>query len=128
MKDNKLPLMSDEDREKAWKELKEGDTLAYIEWSYWNDKYIIRYLKVVKRTAKGSIRLENQTLLKTFNSEYHVITCKLNNWIQKIRLEEEIMNLMYAADRDKKEFKNNLTYEDAKALKEILERVLQKEV
>lgn len=126
MKDNKLPVMSDEEREKAWKELKEGQILVYIDYNIWRREYDIIYYNITKITAKKSVRLNNGELLKNFNSKYHVITTELNKWIENQKIESDIMNLFFIADRNKNEFKENLTIEDAKTLKEILERTIKR--
>jgi len=126
MKDLSLPIMSKDEREEMWNNLKEGDTLVYIDYSHWGDDHNIRYYKVIKKTGKGSIRLDNGELLKYFNSNYHILTEELKTWIINIELEKDIMNLLYYVDRDKKYFKSNLEYEDALKLKEILEKSARK--
>ena len=126
MKDNKLPVMSDEEREKAWKNLKVGDTLVYIEWNDWLNRYTVRHINITKQTSKGSFRLENGTLLKFFEPNFHIITTELNSWIQKNNLENQVMKMIGEAVNSTSEFTSNLTYEDAKTLKEILERTIKR--
>jgi hypothetical protein len=125
MKDLKLPIISKEEREVIWNNLKEGDTLVEIEWNSWGDSYTVRNRKIIKRTAKGSIRLDNNELLKHLESKYYVVTDELKTWYNIIEVEENLFTLFNKASRDKKYFKNNLTYEDIFNLKEILERALQ---
>lgn len=125
MKNNILPAMSDQERKKAWVELKPGDTLVEIEWNMWGDRYFISKRKVKKRTPKGWIRLDNDELLKDFYHKYHIITDELKEWFKKNELEEDLLTFMNLnIMRNKKKFKENLSYEDAKLLKDIFERTL----
>lgn len=126
MKDFKLPIMSDEDRQKAWDNLKPNDKIACIEKIRWNDEYYIRYFTIVKKTAKGNIRLDNGELLKELYSKYYIITDELKECIRKIELEEKVVYLFHEATRHERNFKSNLNYEDAINLKKILERLVNK--
>jgi len=126
MKDLKLPKQSNKERECIWNGLKENDTLVGISHNHWGDNYIINYYKVIKKTPKGSVRLNNDTLLKNFPSNYHILTEELQVWINKIQLEKDIINILDNIDRDKSYFKENLEYEDALKLKEILENTMNK--
>lgn len=127
MKNNSLPVMNDEEREKIWKELKTGDTLVKIDWNTWGDRYFIKEYKIKKRTPKGWIRLDNDDLLKEFNSDYYIVTNELTEWFEKVKLEEDLLTFMNLdIMRNKRKFKENLSYEDAKLLKEIFDRTLPK--
>lgn len=127
MKDLKLPVMTKDEREVIWNNLKEGDNLVEIEWNSWGDSYTVRNRKIIKRTVKGSIRLDNNELLKHFESKYYLVTEELKNWYDKIEMEESLFTLFNKASRDKKVFKENLTYDDVLKLKKILERTTQKD-
>lgn len=125
MKDLKVPEMSIEEREKEWAKLKENNILVRIDYNYWSDGYNVKQFRVVKRTPKGFIRLDNGELLKEFSPNYHIVTEELKEWCEKIKLEEEIycyINLYIP--RNKKAFKNNLSYEDAVKLQEIFNRTI----
>lgn len=124
MKGLKLPEMSKEERKKAWNDLKANDIIVEIEHNYWSDLWIIKQRKVIKRTPKGYIRLDNGVLLRNFESGYHIITEDFKKWYAKVKLEENLINLFHETVRNKKILKNNLEYEDALKLKEILERTL----
>ena len=127
MKNNNLPVMNNEERENIWKELKVGDILVRIDWNTWGDRYNIKEFKIKKRTPKGWIRLDNDELLKGFYSDYHIVTDELKEWFEKVKLEEDLLTFMNLdIMRNKKGFKKNLSYEDAKLLKEIFERTLPK--
>ncbi|NFB55926.1 hypothetical protein EXM89_07465 [Clostridium botulinum] len=126
MKGLKFPEMSKEEREKAWNNLKANDIIVEIEHNYWNNLWIIKQRKVIKRTPKGSIRLDNKVLLKYFESGYHIVIEDLKEWYSKVKLEENLISLFHETLRNKKILKNNLEYEDALKLKEILERILDK--
>ncbi|KOY66104.1 hypothetical protein [Clostridium sporogenes] len=126
MKGLKFPEMSKEEREKAWNNLKANDIIVEIEHNYWNNLWIIKQRKVIKRTPKGSIRLDNKVLLKYFESGYHIVTEDLKEWYSKVKLEENLISLFHETLRNEKILKNNLEYEDALKLKEILERILDK--
>lgn len=124
MKGLKFPEMSNEERKKAWNDLKANDIIVEIEHNYWSDLWIIKQRKVIKRTPKGYIRLDNGVLLRNFESVYHIITEDFKKWYVKVKLEENLINLFHETVRNKKILKNNLEYEDALKLKEILERTL----
>lgn len=124
MKDLKLPEMSREERNRAWRELNVDDIIVEIEYSPWANSHSVKERKVVRRTPKGFIRLDNDVLLKRFEYEYYTITKELEEWFEKIKLEEEIMSLVSQVYRDKRNFKSNLDYTDALKLKEILERTI----
>jgi len=126
MKDLRLPIMSREEEQKAWDSLKPNDKLVRIERTGWGDDYYIRYYTIVKKTPKGSLRLDNGELLKCFYSSYYILNDELKGCIRKIELEKSVIRLIFEVDRNKKDFKSNLTYEDAIKLKEILERVINK--
>lgn len=126
MKDLKLPKVSDEERQKIWDNLKPNDKLVCIEHNNWSDDYHIKYFTVVKRTPKGSVRLHNGELLKYFYSSYYIVTNEVEEWIRKIQLEKEVMSLLSEADRNRRDFKENLNCDDAVKLKEILERIVEK--
>lgn len=127
MKDLELPEISDKERQNIWENLKPNDKIVGIQRSGWSgESYYIGYHTIIKRTPKGSIRLENGELLKYFPSNYYIMTDELKEWMRKIKLEESLMNLLYELDRDKKYFKDNLTYEDTIKLTEILERTVNK--
>lgn len=129
MKNNSLPVMGNEERKEVWSSLKQGDVLVEISWNSWGDRYYIKQHEVKKRTPKGWIRLDNGELLKEFNSNYHAITNELTEWFEKIKLEEDLLNFMNLdIMRNKREFKSNLSFEDAKLLKEIFERTLPEEI
>ena len=129
MKDNILPIMSKEERQKVWDNLKTGDILVNITWNVWGDRYYIKQHKVKKRTPKGWVRLDNDELLKEFYSDYHIVTDELKDWFKKIELEESLLTFMNLdIMRNKKEFKKNLSCEDAELLKEIFERSLNKKL
>lgn len=128
MKDNKIPVMSKEEREKVWNELKAGDLILKIDWNTWGQRYNVSYMDIVKRTPKGWLRLNNGELLKEFYSDYYIITDEIKEWIRKIELEEDLLTFMNLnIMRNKKEFKENLSYEDAQLLKEIFKRTLKEE-
>jgi hypothetical protein len=121
--------MSNQERQKVWRELKPGDTLVEIEWNMWGDRYFISKRKVKKRTPKGWIRLDTDELLKDFHPKYHIITDELKEWFKKIELEEDLLTFMNLnIMRNKKKFKENLSYEDAKLLKDIFERTLPSKI
>ncbi|APH22889.1 hypothetical protein [Clostridium botulinum] len=124
MKGLKLPEISKEERKKAWNDLKANDIIVEIEHNYWGDLWIIKQRKVIKRTPKGYIRLDNGVLLRNFGDRYHIVTEDLKEWYSKVKLEENLINLFHETLRNKKILKNNLKYEDALKLKEILERTL----
>lgn len=126
MKDLKLPTFTNEQREQMWNDLKVGDILVSMDYNIWNDSYNIKQYTIVKRTSKGSLRLNNGDLLKFFASNYYVLNEELQEIIEKIKLEDNINTLIFYAQRDKKAFKNNLEYEDAKKLKEILDKCVVK--
>lgn len=126
MKDLKLPIFTDEERNNIWNDLKAGDVLVSMDYNIWNDSYDIKQYTIVKRTDKGSLRLHNGNLLKFFASNYYVLNDELQQIIDKIKLEDEIDTLMFYMQRDKKSFKDNLEYEDAKKLKEILDKCVVK--
>lgn len=121
MKDLKFPEVSYEIREKMWNSLKVNDVLVYINYHEWNDFYDIKYFNVVKIKENGRIRLHNGKLLKYFDSNYYILDDELKNWIEKIKLEENIMFLINNINENKKDFKLNLNYNDAVKLKQILE-------
>ncbi|CAM2951317.1 hypothetical protein HAHI6034_05655 [Hathewaya histolytica] len=123
MKGLKFPEMNKEEREKSWNDLKANDIIVEIEHDLWSGLRIIKQRKVIKRTPKGYIRLDNGVLLKSFGA-YHIITEDFKKWYAKVKLEENLISLIHQIIRDKKVFKNNLEYEDALKLKEILERTL----
>jgi hypothetical protein len=128
LKENKLPVMSNEERKKIWQNLNTDNILVHIETNYFGDSYNIRQYKVVKRTPKGYIRLDNGELLKEFYSCYHVVTDELKDWFEKVKLEEDVWKMIHLdIPRNKREFKNNLSYEDAKLLQDIFERTLPQE-
>ncbi|MBO0561549.1 hypothetical protein EXQ37_18315 [Clostridium botulinum] len=124
MKGLKLPEMSKEERKKAWNDLKANDIIVEIEHNFWGDLWIIKQRKVIRRTPKGYIRLDNGVLLKNFESGYHIITEDFKKWYSKVKLEKNLFDLFHETLRNKKILKNNLEYEDALKLKEILERTL----
>lgn len=126
MKDLKLPTFTNEEREQMWNDLKVGDILVDLDYNHWSDGYNIKQYTIVKRTNKGSLRLHNGDLLKFFYSNYYVLNEELQQIIEKIKLEDDINTLMFYAQRDKKSFKENLEYEDAKKLKEILDKCVIK--
>lgn len=126
MKDLKLPIFTDEERNKIWNDLKAGDVLVNMDYNIWNDSYDIKQCTIVKRTDKGSLRLDSGTLLKFFSSNYYVLNDELQQIIDKIKLEDDIDTLIFYAQKNKKSFKNNLDYEDAKKLKEILDKCVVK--
>ena len=124
MKDFKLPIISEENRKKIWDNLKTGDKLISFEHGGWdNDLYIRNYI-VVKKTPSGSVRLNNNILLKTFHSSLFIESNELTDCISKIKLQEEVMRLLFEVNRNKRKFKENLRYEDTIKLKEILENVI----
>lgn len=116
--------MSREERDKAWRELNVDDIIVEIEYSTWTSSHSVKERKVVRRTPKGFIRLDNDVLLKRFESAYYTITKELKEWYEKIKLEEEIMSLVSQIYRDKRNFKSNLDHMDALKLKEILEKTI----
>ncbi|MBN3365639.1 hypothetical protein EXN00_16660 [Clostridium botulinum] len=127
MKDLKLPIMSDEAKQKAWNNLKPNDKLACIEHcGIGLDDYYIKYFTIVKKTPKGNIRLDNGELLKSLYSDYYIVTDELLECINKIQLEESVMSLLHEVGRNKRGFKSNLEYKDAIKLKDLLEKILNK--
>ncbi|KEI96573.1 hypothetical protein N496_15420 [Clostridium botulinum A2B3 87] len=65
-------------------------------------------------------------MLRNFGDGYHIVTEDLKEWYSKVKLEENLISLFHETFRNKKILKNNLDYEDALKLKEILERILNK--
>lgn len=125
MKDLKLPEMSNEESARAFRELKENDTIVEVEKPVWGSWHI-REHKVMRITPKGFIRLDNGELLKYLEYGYHIPTKEFQEWFSKIKLEYEVFRLLNKAAREEsRKFKNNLEYEDALKLKEILEKILK---
>lgn len=126
MKDLNFPQMSNEERARAFRELKENDTIVEVDRGGWSDALHIRERKVVRRTPKGFIRLNNGELLKHLEYGYHIPTKEFQEWFSKIKLEYEVFRLLNKAAREEsRKFKNNLEYEDALKIKEILEKILK---
>jgi hypothetical protein len=126
MKDVSFPPLSKEEREEIWNNLKPNDLLISVASSGWSNEQTIVCHRVSKRTPKGSIRLENGVLLTSLGN-YFLDNEELRRKIACVKLEKEVMYLLYKANKDDRKFKSNLCYEDALKLKEILEKVLKGE-
>ena len=126
MKDLKLPIYTEDQRFEMWDSLKEGDKILEIEWNYWGNDYHIRTHNIIKRTPKGSLRLGNGELIKSFESKYYVINDDIKMFLYNNKLEEDVMRLLYEVNSDKKKFKDNLTTEYALELKELLFKIMLK--
>ena len=73
MKGLKLPVYTQEEMEQMWNSLNEGDKIVRIEWRHWNDVYDITIYNIIKKTPKGSLRLDNNKLIKSFEGVYYVL-------------------------------------------------------
>lgn len=124
MKGLKLPRYTSEQENEMWNSLNQGDKIAEIEWNYWRSGYYIAIHTILKRTPKGNLRLENGELIKSFENRYYVINDDIKCFIYNNKLEEDIMELLYNIDRDKKKFKENLTVEYALELKDLLSKIM----
>lgn len=126
MKDLNLPKLSSEERKQIWDNLKPNDILVSIELTKWGNEYYIQYFKIIRKTSKGSLRLDNGELITAFYSNLYLLTDELKECIRKIELEKELFHLFYEIDTNKKSFKANLNYENAVNLKCIIEKILNK--
>lgn len=126
MKDLKFPHMSREERAKAFKELQVGDTIAEIKSYGWNNDYYVISRKIIRKTPKGYLRLDDGMLLKNFYiSVYFTLTDKFKEWSKNNLLENDTWDLINKVSRNERDFRKNITCEDALKLKEILERTLE---
>lgn len=122
----KFPENQKEFTQENWDSIKVGDKVLQIEWSHWHYSYCYSFYEVIKITPKGSLRLDNDKLIKKSESgNYYIFTPELASFIKKIQLEDKLINLLYEIDRHKKEFKKNLEYKDAKMLCEKLESIVK---
>lgn len=124
MKGLKLPTYTEEQKNEMWNSLGEGDKIVEIEWNRWRNDYYIRTHNIIKRTPKGSLRLENGELIKSFESKYYIINDDIKCFVYNNKLEEDVMGLIYKVNSDKKKFKDNLTVEYALELKELLSKII----
>jgi len=124
MKDFKLPRLSKEERQIQWDNLKIGDKLACFSSGGWNRDLYVKYYTVIKKTPKGSIRLSNGDLLKSFVSDYFIVTGEVKECVKKIMLEDEIFSLLYEINSHKGDLKKNMNYEDALILKGLLKKMV----
>lgn len=126
MKDFKIPELSDKERNDIFKSLKAGDELISISYSTWNCVYSIRTVKVKNVTTKGNVRLENNDLLKYLpNGCYPKDNTDVQECIKKISMENKVLNNMNHILRETKAFTNNLEYEDAVILNNILSKIFK---
>jgi len=123
MMELKIPLISEEDRQKQWDNLKPNDKLISVTTGGWDNDYYFKNHIVIKKTPTGSIRLDNGDLLKSFISRYYIPTIELKEFIEKTRLEAKVLQLLFEVDRNKRKFKANMSYEDALRLLETLTKV-----
>lgn len=124
MKDFKLPEMNKEERQIIWDNLKAGDKLIKFGVGGWDNDWYYSVRTVSKKTSAGSIRLDDGELLKVFFPSYYLIIEEINECVKQIKLQNEVMQLLFNIDRDKKKFKSKLTYEDASALKDLLTKIM----
>ena len=125
MKDLKLPVYTQEEREQMWNSLNEGDEIIKIEWSHWNNDYDITIYNIIKKTPKGSLRLDNNKLIKSFEGVYYVLNDDIKCFICSCKLEKDVMSLLSKVQSNKREFKNNLTVDSALELKELLSNIMK---
>lgn len=125
MKDLRLPKYTNEQREEMWNSLQEGDKIVQIEWNHWTNSYFNKTYDIIKRTPKGSLRLNDGTLLKHFESKFYILNDDIENFLYKNNLEKEIMDMLCKVDSNKKKFKDNLTLENALKIKEILNEIME---
>lgn len=125
MKDLKLPIYTQEERDQMWNSLNEGDKIVRIEWKHWNDGYDITSYNIIKKTPKGSLRLDNNKLIKNFEGVYYVLNDDIKCFICSCKLEKDVMRLLSKVQSNKREFKNNLTVDSALELKELLSNIMK---
>lgn len=125
MKDLKLPIYTQEEREQMWDSLNEGDKIVRIEWKQWNNGYDITIYNIIKKTPKGSLRLDNNKLIKSFEGVYYVLNDDIKCFISSYKLEKDVMSLLFNVQSNKREFKNNLTVDSALELKELLSDIMK---
>lgn len=125
MKDLKLPIYTQEERDQMWNSLNEGDKIVRIEWKHWNDGYDITSYNIIKKTPKGSLRLDNNKLIKNFEGVYYVLNDDIKCFICSCKLEKDVMRLLSKVQSNKREFQNNLTVDSALELKELLSNIMK---
>ncbi len=126
MKDFKLPQLSNEEMNNIFKSLKIGDELVKIDYSFWHCNYNIKTVKVKNITSKGNVRLDNDELLKNLSSGYYPINNEdVQECIKKINIENQVISKISYLPRENKTFINNLEYEDAVILNNILNKIFK---
>ena len=125
MKDLKLPVYTQEESEQMWNSLNEGDKIIKIEWSHWNNDYDITIYNIIKKTTKGSLRLDNNKLIKSFEGVYYVLNDDIKCFMCSCKLEKDVMSLLSKVQSNKRDFKNNLTLDSALELKELLSNIMK---
>lgn len=125
MKGLKLPVYTQEEREQMWNSLNEGDEIVRIEWSHWNNDYDITIYNIIKKTPKGSLRLDNNKLIKSFEGVYYVLNDDIKCFMCSCKLEKDVMSLLSKVQSNKRDFKNNLTVDSALELKELLSNIMK---
>lgn len=125
MKGLKLPVYTQEESEQMWNSLNEGDKIIKIEWSHWNNDYDIIIYNIIKKTPKGSLRLDNNKLIKSFEGVYYVLNDDIKCFMCSYKLEKDVMSLLSKVQSNKRDFKNNLTLDSALELKELLSNIMK---
>lgn len=125
MKGLKLPVYTQEESEQMWNSLNEGDKIIKIEWSHWNNDYDITIYNIIKKTPKGSLRLDNNKLIKSFEGVYYVLNDDIKCFMCSYKLEKDVMSLLSKVQSNKRDFKNNLTLDSALELKELLSNIMK---
>ena len=125
MKGLKLPVYTQEESEQMWNSLNGGDKIIKIEWSHWNNDYDITIYNIIKKTPKGSLRLDNNKLIKSFEGVYYVLNDDIKCFMCSCKLEKDVMSLLSKVQSNKREFKNNLTVDSALELKELLSNIIK---
>lgn len=120
MKNLVLPNRSSEEIREVFNNVKPNDKLVKVSYLSWGDEYSFKIVTVVKRTPKGSIRLDNGELLKYMPSNYYLLDEQIEKFMELTLLEKEVMSLLFDIDRSRTEFKKILDEDTALKLKDLL--------
>lgn len=120
MKNLVLPNRSSEEIREVFNNVKPNDKLVKVSYLSWGGEYSFKIVTVIKRTPKGSIRLDNGELLKYMPSNYYLLDEQIEKFMELTLLEKEVMSLLFDIDRSRTEFKKILDEDTALKLKDLL--------